>query len=157
MWPSGWPTPARTIATTIESAVTAAQAADEPAFTTAVTELAALPADQVGSVLSTMVRELLEVAHPDGLTGDDVRAVLNAVLGRSITWLPTLAPTTVISVLTGALGIDDPDEQNRPDTNPQPAAILLIDYLATRARVSAHHAVERAVAEIARAETIEMP
>ncbi|MFF2083647.1 hypothetical protein ACFVVM_07710 [Nocardia sp. NPDC058176] len=157
MWPSDWPTPARAIATTIESAVIAAQAADESEFTTAVTDLAALPAYQVGSVLSTMVRELLEIAHPDGLTGDDIRTVLDAVVRRSITWLPTLDPATVVSILTGALGVDDPDEPDRPRTNPQPAAILLIDHLATRARVPAQRIVEHAVAEIARAETVEMP
>lgn len=157
MWPTDWPSSARTIATTIEAAITAAKAADEPGFNAATADLRELPADQVTSVLAATVRELLETAHPDGLTGDDVRAVLEAVVRRSAAWCPRLDAATVVSALTGALGIDDSEEPDRARTNPQPAAVLLIEYLADLARTPPHQSIQRAVNEIARAETIEMP
>ncbi|MGS2810425.1 hypothetical protein [Nocardia sp. MW-W600-9] len=155
MWPTEWPAPARKIATAIEAALLAAQAADEPGFGSATGDLAELPSDQVGAVLAAIVRELLEIAHPDGLTGDDVRDVLEAVVRRSMVWLPRLDAAAVVSALTGALGIDEGEDG--PQTDPQPAAILLIDYLATAARVPAQQSVLRAINEIARAETVEMP
>ncbi|MFD5179832.1 hypothetical protein ACFWM1_28775 [Nocardia sp. NPDC058379] len=155
MWPTEWPTPARAIATAIEAALLAAQAADEPGFGAATGDLAELPADQVSAVLAAVVRELLEIAHPDGLTGDDVRAVLEAVVRRSVVWLPRLDPAAVVGALTGALGIDEGED--RPPTDPRPAAILLIDHLATTARVPARESVLRAITEIARAEIVEMP
>ncbi len=155
MWPTEWPAPARKIATAIEAALLAAQAADEPGFTSAIGDLAELPSDQVDVVLAAIVRELLEIAHPDGLTGDHVRDVLEAVVRRSVVWLPRLDAAAVVSALTGALGIDEGED--RPPTDPRPAAILLIDYLATTARVPAQQSVLRAINEVARAETVEMP
>ncbi|MFE6922230.1 hypothetical protein ACFVAV_14385 [Nocardia sp. NPDC057663] len=157
MWPTDWPSSARTIATTVEAAVAAAHAADEPGFTEAVADLAELPADQVSSVLAAIVRELLETAHPDGLTGDDVRAVLDAVVRQSATWFSRVDVAAVVGALTGALGVDDANEPDHAATNPQPAAVLLIAYLAGLARVPAQDSIRRAIEEIARAETVEMP
>lgn len=156
MWPSDWPSSARAIATAVEAAVEAARSADEAGFSETTAELAALPPDQVTAVLSAIVRELLETAHPDGLTGDDVRAVLEAVVRRSTPWLPRLDAAAVFGALAGALGIDEAQDPDRP-TDPQPAAVLLIDYLADRARTPARASVQRAINEIARAETVEMP
>lgn len=157
MWPSDWPPSARAIATAIEAAVGAAQSADESGFVAATTDLAELPADQVTSVLAAIIRELLETAHPDGLTGDDVRAVLESVVRRSATWLPRLDAAAVFSALAGALGIDESAEPERERTDPRPSAVLLIDYLAELARTPPGEAVRRAINEIARAETVEMP
>lgn len=157
MWPSDWPSSARAIATAVEGAVTAARSADEPGFDATTADLAELPADQVTAVLAAIVRELLETAHPDGLTGDDVGAVLAAVVRRSAVWLPRLDGAAVFSALAGALGIDESEDPERERTDPRPAAVLLIDYLADLAGTSPHESVQRAINEIARAETVEMP
>ncbi|MFE3316740.1 hypothetical protein [Nocardia sp. NPDC059195] len=157
MWPADWPSSARAIATAIEAAVTAAKAADESGFSATTADLSELPADQVTSVLAAIVRELLETAHPDGLTGDDVRAVLESVVRRSAAWLPRLDAAAVVSALTGALGVDESAAPDRTWTNPQPAAVLLVEYLAEPARTPPHESIRRAINEIARAETIEMP
>ncbi|MFD3592453.1 hypothetical protein ACFWU5_06965 [Nocardia sp. NPDC058640] len=157
MWPNDWPSSAAAIATSVDVAVTAAHAADEPGFVAATADLAELPADQVMAVLAAIVRELLETAHPDGLTGDDVRAVLEAVVRRAAGWHSSLDATAVVSVLTGALGIDDPDEPETSRTNPQPAAVLLIEYLADLSKTPPRQPIQRAINEIARAETVEMP
>ncbi len=157
MWPSDWPSSARAIAIAVEAAVVAARSADEPGFSATTADLAELPHDQVTAVLAAIVRELLEIAHPDGLTGDDVRAVLEAVVRRSAAWLPRLDAAAVFSALAGALGIDESQDPDHARTNPQPAAILLIDYLADRTRTPSQESVQRAINEIARAETVEMP
>ncbi|MFE1591357.1 hypothetical protein [Nocardia sp. NPDC058705] len=157
MWPSDWPSSARAIATAVEAAVTAARAADESAFGEATADLAQLPADQVTAVLSAIVRELLETAHPDGLTGDDVRAVLETVVRRSAAWLPRLDAAAVFSALAGALGVDESEDPDRVQTDPHPAAVLLIDYLADLTRTPPQQPVQRAINEIERAETVEMP
>lgn len=157
MWPSEWPSSARAIANAVDAAVRAARAADEPAFTAAIADLADLPADQVGAVLAAIVRELLETAHPDGLTGDDVRAVLEAVVRATVPWHPGLDVAAVIATLTGALGVDDATEPDAPPTDVRPAAVLLIAHLAERTGVAAGAAIGRAIGEIARAETVEMP
>ncbi|MEV0334402.1 hypothetical protein [Nocardia sp. NPDC050717] len=157
MWPSEWPSSARAIAIAVDAAVHAARAADEPAFTEAIAELAELPADQVGAVLAAIVRELLEVAHPDGLTGDDVRAVLEAVVRATVPWHPRLDVAAVIATLTGALGVDDATEPDAPPADVHPAAVLLIAHLTERTGVRAGDTIGRAIGEIARAETVEMP
>ncbi|MGY0499187.1 hypothetical protein ACWZHB_11885 [Nocardia sp. FBN12] len=157
MWPSDWPSSARAIATAVEAAVAAARSADEPGFRETTADLAELPPDQVTAVLAAIVRELLETAHPDGLTGDDVRAVLEAVVRRSAAWLRRLDAAAVFSALAGALGIDEAQDPDHARTDPQPAAILLIDYLADLTRTPPQESVQRAISEIARAETVEMP
>ena len=47
-----------------------------PARPSSVAELAALDAAQVGLILGTTVRIVLEDTHPDGVDGDDVRAIV---------------------------------------------------------------------------------
>ncbi|MFC4128391.1 hypothetical protein [Nocardia rhizosphaerae] len=158
MWPSEWPAPARAIATTVDAAVTAARATDAPAFHATLGDLAELPADQVRAVLGAAVREQLEIAHPDGLTADDIRAVLAAVVGAALPWLPDLDATAVVTVLTGALGVTEADDdRDQPPADPQPAAVLLIAHLAELSQVPATDSIRRAIGEIARAETVEMP
>ncbi|MGW5452578.1 hypothetical protein [Nocardia sp. NPDC003979] len=155
MWPSDWPMPARAIATTVAASVAAARTRDESAFLEHTADLADLPVDQVTIVLSAVIRDLLEAAHPDGLAADDIRAVLTDVLRDSLPWLPTLDPTAVATALTGALGIDE--HPDRPPTNPHPAAILLIAHLSEATRIPTEAGITRAINEVARAETIEMP
>ncbi|MFC4376103.1 hypothetical protein ACFO5K_18565 [Nocardia halotolerans] len=157
MWPTQWPASARAIATGIDSALTAARATDAAGFDAAMTDLAALAPDQVEAVQAAIVRELLEIAHPDGLSGDDVRAVLEAVVHRSAAWLPRIDVPAMISVLTGALNVQEPDDADRSWTDPRPAAMLLIEYLAQLSGTAPTASIRRAIDEIARAETVEMP
>lgn len=148
---------AKRIGRAIEAALAAAGAQDAAAFTEATGELAALPAEQTGLVLGGALRELLEVAHPDGLDADDIQAVLARTVRAAVGWLPSLDPAGFVAALTGALGVTEPDETPPPPAVTQPAALLLIADLAAVAQVPAAAAVGSAFAEIERAETVEMP
>ncbi|MBF6270060.1 hypothetical protein [Nocardia farcinica] len=156
MWPSDWPREPREIATAVDAAVAAARAGDAAAFREATGELAELPGEQVGLVLAAIVRELLETAHPDGLAGDDARAVLEQVVRGAAAWLPEVDTGAVVAALTGALGVADPEDTTAPAAVP-PAAVLLTAHLADLARVPVRDYIRRALGEIARAETVEMP
>ncbi|MBF6278799.1 hypothetical protein IU458_35765, partial [Nocardia nova] len=92
------------------------------AFREATGELAELPGEQVGLVLAAIVRELLETAHPDGLTGDDARAVLEQVVRGAAAWLTEVDTGAVVAALTGALGVADPEDTTAPAAVP-PAAV----------------------------------
>ncbi|MFC8529709.1 hypothetical protein [Nocardia sp. NPDC057227] len=150
-------TTAREIERGIEAALTAITAQDAAAFTEATTDLAARPAEQTGLVLGAALRELLEVAHPDGLDADDIQAALARTVRATVAWLPGLDPAGFVAALTGALGVTEPDEVPPPPAVTQPAALLLVADLAAIARVPATAAVRSAFTEIERAETVEMP
>ncbi|MGW5574789.1 hypothetical protein ACWEVD_26615 [Nocardia thailandica] len=156
MWPSDWPAVPRAIATATDAAVRAARAADAAAVRAALDDLAELPAEQVGVVLAAMVREQLEIAHPDGLDGDDVRAVLEPAV-RGAAWLPELEAAAFVAALTGALGVSGSDESPPPPRALQAAGVVLTARLCGATGVPATDSLRRALAEIARAETVEMP
>ncbi len=153
--PSGWrhlPPPARAIATAASAAVEAAQGRDKEAYDTAVEQLAALDAEQVGLVLGAVVRTLLEDRHPDGLDGDDVRAALEHAVRSAAEW-QDVDPQVMVVLLVGALGVqDDGDDEGRP--SPQALArhapLLLVDLL--QARPFARY-LRAAFTEIERAQT----
>jgi hypothetical protein len=152
------PSPARAIAEAATDAVTAARARDLPAFEEAVGRLAALDPEQVGVVLGAVVRLMLEDLHQDGLTGDDVQAVLERCTRAALEWCPRVDPDVLLVLLAGALGVH-PD----PDESPPPGgaavawhAPLLIADLAGDGRPLAGY-LFAAFAEIARAETLEAP
>jgi hypothetical protein len=139
----------------LAQAVTAAVAAvDDPSeFTDAVARLSTVDPSKVAVVLGWVVRSLLEDRHPDGLDGEDLRAVLT---GCTAAWPSEVDPAVLLVVLTGALGLSDPDEQ--PAYGPEPVArnaTLLVAYL-LRARPLGPY-LDAALAELRRAETIEMP
>lgn len=158
MWPKEWPARARGIATATQSAVAAARAADASGLDEGVGDLAAFGFEQAGAVHSAIVRELLETLHPDGLSADDVQAVLERCARGAVAWLPTLDVVALAAVLTGALGVTDPDEEPRPDRRGfAESAVLVIADLVTAADADATGCIARAIGEIARAETIEMP
>ncbi|MFC7446875.1 hypothetical protein [Rhodococcus daqingensis] len=159
MWPTEWPSAAREIADATDAAVTAARAADPEPFAEAATRLAALDQEQVTVVHASIVRELLEELHPDGLTGDDVQAVLGRCARSASRWVPDLDVSTLVVVLTGALGLADPDEEPRalPRVDlPRHAALVMADLL-TAADAPGSGYIRRAIGEVARAETVEMP
>ena len=87
------PAAARPIAAAADAAVTAARDRDGEAMDAAVGDLAALDPAQVGLILGTTVRLLLEDQHPDGLTGDDIRAVLQSCVRGAAEWQPDVDRT----------------------------------------------------------------
>jgi hypothetical protein len=154
---SSWrhlPAPARAIAVAASDAVTAAQQRDVDAFATAVTELATLDAEHIGLVLGAVVRLLLEDLHPDGLDGDDVRAVLEQCVRTASPWQSDVDPHVVLVVLAGALGVHDRDEEAPPPAPrslAQHAALLLAALLSAKRRSLADY-LTRAFREIQRGE-----
>jgi hypothetical protein len=124
------PAPARPIAAAATAGVAAVRAADHAALDEATADLAALDPARTGLVLGTAVRLLLEDGHPDGLTADDVRAVLASGV-RS--W-PAADPQVMLWLLAAALGVLDEDAASppKPDALARHAVVLLTDLLAGR-------------------------
>ncbi len=153
------PPPARSIAFAVDDAMSAAARRDRVDFDEATTRLAALDPQQVGLVLGAVVRALLEDLHPDGLAGDDIQAVLERCARGAAAWFPAVDAHVLLVLLAGALGVHDPDDDERP---PSPLAlaqhgpILTADLLAVAGRPLAGYLVA-SFAEIARAETVELP
>jgi hypothetical protein len=141
------PAPARPIAAATDAAVTAARERDREGLTEAAGVLAALDGAQVGLVLGTTVRLLLEDRHPDGLTGEDVRAVLTSCVATAGSWQPDVDPHVVLILLAGALGVHDDGgtPPPRPGELARHAALLLADQLGQR---PVRGYLERALKEI---------
>ena len=151
------PPAVRAFATRIGAAVEAAQAQDAAAFEEAGSDLAGLDPQQVGRVIGGVVRRLLEEGHPDGLTGDDIRGVLERCVRAAARWWPPVDANVVVVLLTGALGVHQFDD----DAAALPAAamarhgaLLTADLLGGRPLEPYLTAV---FADIATAETIEQP
>ena len=143
------------------STLAAARVADAAAFGAASTDLIALDRDgagRVGLTQAAVLAALLEHRHPDGLTGDDARLVLERATRAGIVWWPALDANILLSVLAGALGVLDPDAEPYPATTlqlAQHAAILIADLLGPAEDPAP--LVRSALAEIQRAQTIELP
>ena len=179
------PPAARSLAAAVSRSLAAAQAADDDALDATVVVLLAQDPGQVAVLLGGMVRSLLEQTHPAGLSGDDAEDELVRCLDRGAGWFSALDTGTLVLVLAGALGTYDPaagsddrehgDDQNRDDQNgdeeppgaaPSPpvsarnllrhAMLVLADLLAL-AGSGVDGVLDAALAEIARAETVEMP
>jgi len=112
-------------------------------------------AAKAGNVHAEMVRSLLEEVYSDGLTGENVQEVLGRTV-RGAEWLPSVDIAGFVEVLTGALGVTDVYEQSRSRPRPAHALLVVADLLAVR-RSRAETYVRRALAEIHRAQTVEMP
>lgn len=143
------PVAARPIAAAADAAVAAAQRQDPAALAEAVGDLAALDQAQTGLILGTTVRLLLEDNHADGLTGEDVRTVLEHCVRAAAGWQPDVDPHVVLLLLAGALGVhDDSDEAPpKPEALARHAALLLADQLGPEP-IAGH--LTRALAEIER-------
>jgi hypothetical protein len=129
------PVPARPIAAAASDAVEAAAARDPQAFDDAANALGALDPAQVGLVLGTALRLIMENLHPDGLDGDDVREVLTGSVRAAATWQADVDPHVLLILLAGALGVHDPDDQQappKPDVVARHAALLLAHLLGRR-------------------------
>jgi hypothetical protein len=128
------PAPARPVAAAATAAVAAAQARDAGALDEAVAALAALDPGQSGLILGTTVRLLLEDGHPDGLTGEDVRDVLERCVRGAVPWQPVADPHVVLLLLAGALGVleEDGAPAPKPDVLARHTALLMADLLGPR-------------------------
>ncbi|MEU5841479.1 hypothetical protein [Rhodococcus sp. NPDC047139] len=159
MWPDHWPRTPREIAAATADALAAAHDESAQAFDDAVVVLIGLPYEQVTAVHAGMIRELLEELHPDGLAGEDVQAVLERCVRSGLRWLPSLELDAVVAVLTGALGVSDPDAEGPRIRAEQylAAGLLVVADLVAARRVAPEPYLRRAVSEIERAETQEMP
>ncbi|OZE90398.1 hypothetical protein CH298_09060 [Rhodococcoides fascians] len=154
-WPTEWPVDVRRIADATVDALAAVVAQDPIAFDEAVELLDRSDAAKAGNVHAEMVRSLLEEVYSDGLTGENVQEVLGRTV-RGADWLPSVDIAGFVEVLTGALGVTDVDEQSRSRPRPAHALLVVADLLAVR-RSRAETYVRRALAEIYRAQTVEMP
>ncbi len=162
MTTSSWrslPEPARVIASTVTDAAAAAGARDLDAYQDVGARLAALNSEQVAVVVGAVVRSLLEELHPDGLDGDDLRAVLERCVRSAAGWLPQVDVDVLVVLLTGALGVHQPEAEPRilaPLDVALHAPLLLVDLLGVSGRPLAGY-LTAALAEVARAETVELP
>jgi hypothetical protein len=144
------------LAAEITAAVEAARRADAEPFRDAVARLSTVDPSRIAVLLGWVVRSLLEERHPDGLDGEDLRAVLTGCATAAGSWESGLDPEVLLIVLTGALGLADPDEQPRvPPAAVAATASLLVAYLLGPRRLTPY--LDGALAELRRAETIEMP
>jgi len=140
------PAPARPIAAATDAAVTAARDHDVEALTSAVGELAAVDQAQAGLILGTTVRLLLELSHPDGLDGDDIRTVLEQSVRSAATWQPEVDPHLMLILLAGALGVhDDEEPPMKPDALARHSTLLIAHLLGERPLPSV---LTRALSEI---------
>lgn len=146
----------RVIGESVTAAVGTARAGDAAGFGEAVGRLSAVDPSKVAVVLGWAVRSLLEELHPDGLDGEDVRAVLTGCTTAAGIWESDVDPTVLLVVLTGALGMSDPDEEPAlPPAAVARNATLLLAYLLGERPLARY--LDAAFAELERAETIEMP
>jgi hypothetical protein len=143
----------RAISAAVTDAVTAARAADAEGFGDAVGRLSTVDPSRV---LGWVIRSLLEELHPDGMDGEDLRAVLTDCATAAGAWESEVDPAVLLVVLTGALGLSDPDEQPAlpPAAVARNATLLLAHLLGDR---PLPRYLDAAFAELERAETIEMP
>nr|WP_206030864.1 hypothetical protein [Rhodococcus sp. B10] len=154
-WPHDWPLTARTIAAATDDAIAAATARSVEQFADAIETLTSEDPAQLGLIHAEMVRSLLEELHPDGLTGEDVQDALTRTVRSAAEWNPSVDVDGFVEVLTGALGVADTEER-RPRPRPEHAVLLMADLLVRR-KASGKLYIRRAVAEVQRAQTMEMP
>ena len=139
-------------------AVEAAARCDADAFAAAGTELAGFDAEQARVVLGRVLRQSLEEHHPDGLDADDLRDAVTATAGAA-GWFPGLDARILVVVLTAALG-EHPDPEEIPRLGHALVlqhAVLLVHHLVTAGGTPLRRHVDAALAEVRRAETVELP
>jgi hypothetical protein len=110
------PASARAISAATTDAVTATRAQDVASFEEATDRLAATDPEQVRVVLGVVVRALLEDLHPDGVSGDDLLELIKSCVRTSFGWYPAVDVQVLIVVLTGSLGVHEPDDEPRKVT-----------------------------------------
>jgi hypothetical protein len=146
------------MAETVDAAVTAARAGDPAAFGEATAGLAALDREQLAVLLGTVMRELLERSHPDGLDSDDAQHVLSSTARRAVAWYEPLDGAALLEALIGALGVTDPDGAPQPDPDAVLAhgVLLIADQLHVLGQ-QLPPVLKYALGELQRAQTMELP
>jgi hypothetical protein len=144
----------------VADAVAAADRADGPGFDEAVGRLVtAYDPAHVRRLLGGAVRPLLEDAHPDGVDGDDLAAVLDGCARATAPWWPRVEPVALAVVLTGAFGVMVGTREELPvrldDADVARHAVLLLDHLLRGSGGSVRRVLEAAFAEIAREDAVE--
>ncbi len=127
------PAPVRRLVAASGDAVRAAASRDADALTEAGARLGALDPELVRQVLGQVLAAALGDAHPGGLDGDDVAAVLTTTVEDSASWWP-VDPEVALAVLLGAVGAHA-DEQGAldPRTVAEHAALVTALVLTGRA------------------------
>jgi hypothetical protein len=110
------PAAARAISAATTDAVAATRSQDVVAFDEATDRLAAADPEQVRVVLGVVVRALLEDLHPDGVASDDLLELIKSCVRTSFGWYPAVDVQVLIVVLTGSLGVHEPDDEPRKVT-----------------------------------------
>jgi hypothetical protein len=153
------PAPARKIASATTDAVAAARGGDLPGFEEATTRLAGSEPEQVRLVLGAAVRQMLEDSHPDGLAGDDLLELIKNCARASFGWYPQIDVQALVVVVTGAMGVQEPDEEPRRFTPAEVAvhAPLFIAELLKQQPDRLAHYVNAALAQIAEEQLNELP
>lgn len=143
----------------ITEAVEAALSQDADRFAEAADRLAVQDPQRLTRLQAWVLRSLLEQVHPDGLSSEDAQDVLRRCLLAAASWLPQTDPDVLVLVLTGALGLSDPDDTPAaagPAALAAGAALLIADLLAVAGGPLTGY-LDEALAELERAETIELP
>ena len=146
----------RRLRSAIVHAVSAAGAGNGPEFELAATELAATDQPRLRLVQGQIVRELLEELHPDGLDGAGAQDVVRRCVRAAIGWYPAVDAQVLVIALLGALNADE-------RTVAVHGSLLVAELLGATGGGSEQPAPElnllldRAFAELQRAETIELP
>jgi hypothetical protein len=154
----------RAVRTAVLDAIRATATADGPALADCGPALAALDEPRLRIVLGEMLRSAMEELHPDGLSSADAQELIEHCVEQS-GWYPELNPEVLVVVLLGAFGAHDPDQQPAlpPAVVARHAAVLLVDLLTGTTKTTpdllgrAERLLNRALAELERAETMEMP
>ncbi len=153
-----WSGPAGAMAEQIELAVAAARDTDADGFATAIGFLARMDEAQVVVVLGTLTRELIEQTHPDGLDTDDAQQALDSCVRFATPWYVDVDSDALIVALTGAFGVSDPEAQP-PGLQRKilPHGVLLVTDLLVTHRRQLRPFLDSALAELRRAQSIELP
>ena len=157
MSPAALPGPVRAVTGAVLAAAHAVRAEDAPALDAASTQLAACEPEVLRLLLGGAVRTALERTHAQGIDGDDARDLLERCVRSALTWLPDVDVTALLLVLTGALDMQDPDEEEvvALPVIAVHAVLLLAALGAGPAQV--RHELDLAIAEMTRHQTVEMP
>jgi len=149
--------PAQELATAVRAAVAAAQAADSIALDEAMGPFARVDPGALSVVLGELTRDLFERALPDGLDADDVGRLLHDVQRGTALWHAPLDLDVMLVVLSDSLGVVLVEETPRHAEVVLRHGVLLITYLLSRTGEPLSNTLDRSLAELHRAQTMEMP
>jgi hypothetical protein len=130
------------------------------AFDEATARLAATDPEAVRVVLGAVVRAVLEDLHPDGLVGDELLEHIRGCAVRAFGWYPEVDVQALIIVVTGAMGVHEPDEEPRritPAEIARHAPLFLAELLSSPKAGPLEGYLGGALDEIAGRERNEMP